>query len=108
MTDKVYVVIAESGEYSDRNDWIAGVFTDKAEAERLVLEKSEEKCAKDVLVDAWYEKYRKLTKALPAGADWSVRYRSAREAAGPCPESIGWDRLYLAEVPLDVWGEFEF
>lgn len=108
MTDKVYVVSAESGEYSDRDDWVAGVFTDKAEAERLVLEKSAERNVQKALDDAWGDLVRAKSKEFKDIPTLWERGEAAREAIGPRPKTAEWDRLYLAEVPLNVWGRFRF
>ena len=33
MTTKLYVVIGSKGEYSDRDEWVAAVYTDEAVAQ---------------------------------------------------------------------------
>lgn len=108
MTDKVYVVIAEEGEYSDRRDYIAGVFTDKAEAEEMVLEKSRWKAEQDALLRAWSRAFQERIEEfmdLPKVYD---RLEAAEKVLGPRPETGDWDRLYLTEVPLNEWGRFKF
>ncbi len=36
----MYVIIVESGEYSDRDDWIGGIFDNKEEAQSILTVKS--------------------------------------------------------------------
>jgi len=104
----VYVVIAECGEYSDRDDWIAGVFTERAFAEALVLEKSAEQRLKEAEVDVWAARHKHTELlAMKEGKD-RAGIDAATKAIGPCPKRLEFERLYLAEVPLDRWGKFEY
>lgn len=104
----LFVVIAEEGEYSDRNDWVAGVFDNRAEAERLVIEKSAEVRQMKTDRDAYWAKYRAWnTKHL--GQSWDHGENTTRDAEiGPAPPREAFDQLYLVEVPLNVWGKYKF
>lgn len=53
MSDSVFVVIGSKGEYSDRYEWVAGVFTDKRMAVGLAQEKLRESKAADAVDDDW-------------------------------------------------------
>lgn len=116
MTDTVYVVIAECGEYSDRNDWVAAVFSDKSKAEAEVLAWSKARAIYEAEVEFWEQRERNLRKADPMYAEahkntaWPKYHQLAGEKIGPYPEFPGerFDRLYFVEVPLNVWGKYEF
>lgn len=62
MADKVWTVYGQSGCFDDRSWWIVRCFTDKAEAERFVVELEKRV---EAAVDLW----RVATQ--PAKVDWS-------------------------------------
>jgi hypothetical protein len=61
----VYVVMAEEGEWSERNVWISGVFLDEKEAQRLVEEKTAEDKTADQKWDDWWRSQPRSDKSPP-------------------------------------------
>lgn len=110
MSDMVYVVIVETGEYSSRNDWIGGVFTIRADAERYIMEKSAAARQQSVDYSAWCRKRWDISKRI-----WGDGWRSEPEEqkrleseAGKPPEGESGEGFYLVEVPLNEWGQFSY
>ncbi len=60
----MYVIIVESGEYSDRDDWIGGIYNDKEEAQRVLAEKSAVARQHQNDYDEWCEKQLAEEEAL--------------------------------------------
>jgi hypothetical protein len=118
LTNKVYVVIAEMGDYSDRDDWVAGVFTDRKVAENLVLEHDGKVKEWDAAYAAWVDRLayakQRLIWATKRDQGWSeeVQEREVEKnqilSERPKRPEETFDRLYFVEVPLDTWGEFKF
>lgn len=124
----LYVVIVETGEYSDRCDWVGGVFDNKEAAQRMVVEKSAAAREHRQAADAWSRRYQE--EFYKRGiSKYSVNYtlfgtlfgtpsieqltydaavRQLRDDLGPEPEGESGDRFYLVEVPLNQWGAFYF
>lgn len=109
----LYVVIVETGEYSDRCDWVGGIFDDKETAQRMIVEKSAAAREFQLRQDEWDIKCRAVWKRFPynwsytAGTESNPERNAAIEReVGPRPEGQGGDRFYLIEVPLNQWGEF--
>ena len=130
--DTVYVVISENGEYSDRDDWVSGVFTDREEALRLVTARDGLHRQYEIEYKAWFsrrregiERVRTLTN-VEAGVhgrmEWGSRgwqettsdpltpekLQEIDKEIGPQPkfDYNNGERCYLVEVPLNQWGRF--
>jgi hypothetical protein len=101
MGDMVYVVIASSGEYSSRCEWVCGVFTSADEAKRIVSEKSEEAAAARMEAAVWDSKRARLEIPL------RYQYKLVVGVIGERPQEIGGDAYRIISVELDIWGEWE-
>lgn len=107
----LYVVIVETGEYSDRYDWVGGVFDDKETAQRMIVEKSA--AARDLSIRhrEWSRKQHAVRNRLPQPRCWGrdpELLAAINAEAGPAPEGDPGDRFYLVEAPLNQWGKFDF
>ena len=60
--NKVYVIIASRGEYSDREEWVCGVFTDEDQAREMVVTKSAEARVEHEKNVRWYTTREKIEK----------------------------------------------
>lgn len=58
--DAVYVISAFRGDYSDREEWVCGVFTDRAKARALVEQKDREAREAMAKADEWRRAYSAL------------------------------------------------
>jgi hypothetical protein len=107
----LYVVLVEEGEYSERNDWIGGVFDDKETAQRMIAEKSALARETDERYREWMAKQHAVRARFGQPRCWGrdPELMAAIEAeAGHWLPGQGGDRFYLVEVPLNQWGEFNF
>ncbi len=62
MSDEVYVVIGTSGEYSGREVWVAGAYTDKDAAVQMAEKQKEEDRANWAIWSAWSREFGKRLK----------------------------------------------
>lgn len=119
--NKLYVVLGEAGEYSDRNVWVSGVFDTQVAAQDLV----EELALKHRLSEEWDKVNRKHFNALkdlmhvkaaaPMYEHQRVVYNNAyfaamdelrdeaKRLAGPKPEYVREERCEVVEVDLNKW-----
>jgi len=125
-TPFVYVVIGSSGEYSDRSEWVAGVFTDKSEAIRIASEKLKTSKENQVLHDAWCRRreafirgngleqcWDKETRSLVwkdysgAFVSWDEQEAIMAASCGESPKGDFADDYTVVEAGLDTWGRAE-
>lgn len=104
--DTVWVIVGSRGEYSDRCEWVAGVFTDKAAAISL----AEEKLRASKAADALHAEWIRCMRATP-GYVFLVPFTEEQEArvlkcCGPYPPDGDADDYTVIEVPLNEWGRF--
>ena len=123
---KLYVVTGTMGEYSDRTEWTAGVFTDEDEAKRLVDERlavargaayrnrewkdatiAAESLCHHSIRNEWVMCNLRGQTPPPALVEATAAWRAAKflvDAAFPRetrnPEA---DDFYITEVALNVW-----
>lgn len=93
MSETVYIVLGESGEYSDCWDaWIAGVFLTKAEAQEAM--------SKRMVVRRTWEEWngRRIDLLLTTG-----RREVARQMVGPEPEREEAERVSLYPASIGEW-----
>lgn len=119
----VHVVIGWNGEYSDREEWVAGVFEDFEVAKRLVIGKTAAGRQRANDRQKWMETRRrkvdaaeiaKLTPELKSYYGFPmdhVRLTVEEMAAinaemGPFPEHIEYADYYIVCVPMNEWGEW--
>jgi hypothetical protein len=109
----LYVIIVETGEYSDRCDWVGGVFDDKETAQRMIVDKSAVARETSLRYKEWMHKQYAVRDRFPQPRCWSRDDPELMEAiqreAGPAPrggELV--DQFYLVEVPMNQWGQFNF
>lgn len=131
----VYVVIIESGEYSDRLDWISAVFTSEDDAKAHIIKQAEERRQYVLAYDTWRAARTKAQQEIGPKIreqlvkdleDFQARYdrmrstetiemeRQAqrkinellRDRIGDPPSTTAGDRSYLVTVPLNKPGEY--
>ena len=111
----VFVVICSSGEYSDRVEWVAGVYTDKEEAIRITTEMMSVSKAADVEYDLWCRKQSAIFRRFNNGRPqhWNepitaeVQSVIDAEIGREPPKGGSIDDYYITEAPLDQWGRWE-
>jgi hypothetical protein len=116
MTNLVYVVLGEQGEYSDRSVWVSGVFTSEETAKEFM----KERMAISRKWQNWNSKYRSLLFNLQnkfekdtGNYSWKIDgmthklQSQAREEIeklwGPEPEVEAAEGCSLFAVPLNEW-----
>lgn len=106
---KVYVVIASEGEYSDRSEWVCGVFTDKANAIALAEEHKRKAMDDDLIYRKWLKANWKIRE------EWGIANKTygfkcpasfIEEKIGKPPHSPEADDFTVFEGEIDVWGKF--
>ena len=123
----LHVVIGSEGEYSDRVEWVAGVFDDRKEAERLVTAQTEVGRARANERYEWASKLESLKKKAQEEKNKTITpemrayyaYPEERtrltndeinmliQGLGPMPSNIGYDTYYIVDVPFNEWGRWE-
>ena len=101
--EKVFVVLGENGEYSDRSVWVAGVFATEAEAQqqidaRLVMRREWE---------AWHEAYLRELRGVQGAGKFGC-YTDEQQAAAKArvpgePSYERAERCEIEEAPLGAW-----
>lgn len=105
MSDMVYVIMASTGEYSDRVEWICGIYRDEEVAKTLIEERSA--AAREATSE--YERWCAKRSGI-VGWGWPVPPEiDARVLAecGPVPKNGEADGFWLVSVPMEVWGRFD-
>ncbi len=107
----LYVIIVETGEYSDRNDWVGGVYDSRAEAEQVLLEKNAlaKQCAIDY--DIWLKsnyEARKVIGKEQGIESYMVSHKDVEDRIGKPQEGQAGDRFYIVNVPLNTWGQYDY
>lgn len=118
---KVHVVIGVEGEYSEREEYVAGVYGDRATAEALVIEKTAAGRARAQERNDWKERRKRLIEAaeeakitpemrsyyaFPQGHLADEDLREISQELGPIPEYIQYDCYYVVTVPMNRWGRW--
>lgn len=100
----VYIVLGRSGEYSDRVEWVAGVYDDKSIAIELATCKLREARAYAHAYTAWCQQAYARGLSSPA----SPENREAVAAVlGPMPEGDSADDFTVIEAVKNTWGRWE-
>ena len=100
----VFVVLGESGEYSDRMVWVSGVFETRKEAEGAAVKQ----LAASRVYAQWWDAVCNIRRRMCGG--WispetltkEIEHESER-LAGPTPEYEPADRVTIFEVPIGTW-----
>lgn len=104
-SETVFIVLAERGEYSERQVWVAGVFRTREEAWQTVAERRARRRASE----DWSERYLDALEAQAGGGGgvWRLRgeayqeaQRRAAEQAGPAPPEEVMERAEI--VPMVI------
>ncbi len=127
----LHVVIGIEGEYSEKNEYVAGVFTDIEVARNLIEWKTAAGRQRSEERRVWFAKRQALSDKLKAqklesvdektmayfGREWlpskyTMPSREEQEEmdslVGPYPPEIEYDVFYVVSVPvLDQWGRWE-
>lgn len=129
--DVDWVVLGESGEYSNREVWVSGVYRSEAEArakieERMtvrrqyeewdwkrtdhfnVLQKAANKAMQEQLTRHTIEGNAQAVRDRPWAMEWqrtgyAAAQKAAGEAAGPEPEYEEAEQCSLFACPIDTW-----
>jgi hypothetical protein len=104
MSGKLYVVLGEHGEYSDRSVWVSGVFASREEAEAKMLER----LAVNREFEMWQARYIKALQQIKGRGWWGIpstdeEKAAAQAAAGPKPEYEPTERAEIEEVVVGEW-----
>lgn len=99
----VYVVLGEAGDYSDREVWVSGVFTDEGAAMAHMFVRMAVRREWDEWNRRKFDGYFRLGGATDLAPE--VMAEAVRRA-GPEPMAESAERCSLVVVPLDVWGCF--
>lgn len=111
----VFVVIAESGSYSDRCEWIAGIFTSRDEALKLAGEHKRKADSDGAAYTAWcnarsplYWQYLQRPEHRGMGGVLTNEEEAEiSKAIGPKPNNgAEADDFYIIEVPMGTWGAY--
>lgn len=105
----VYVVVGTEGEYSERTEWIAGVFQTEEEARHLAIMKLQEELAEaaiqNPITNAWIIRARDDRDLFPGPGQWDLEKAEAKY--GPYPEYIDpADDYTVVKVPFGQWGRY--
>lgn len=108
MNEEVYIVCASQGEYSDRSEWICGVYFSEAEAKRLVEEHTAKAATDRVVYDAYCERKR---REIPI--NFSMSWEAERAALdaydreNPPPDGPEADSFWVVKVLIGKWGCYD-
>lgn len=111
--DIVYIVMASSGEYSDRVEWVCWVGRDADEAKRLAEHWDAIAREYGQLWMRWLNGRAAAADVVMRTGDWTtdqvVEAQKAYDAASPKPDTpnpIPADRYWVVAVPMGQWGEW--
>lgn len=102
MSGTVFVVLAECGEYSDRNVWVAGIFATEVEAQQEV----DARLAVSRVYTAWHDAFvRELLRLSPGivRAYTDEERAFARSRLPPEPPYERAERCEIVEAPIGEW-----
>jgi len=125
----LYVVIGSRGEYSDREEYVAGVFENKVTACNLIQEKTALGRRRALDRQKWIDtrcglvnEAKKTKRNLVTQEDlayYGEEYLPSRlrdltpeeqaiinEKVGPIPRAIEYDTFYVVSVPVNKWGQW--
>lgn len=109
MNDIVYVVLSETGEYSDRIVWVSGVYRTEAEAQEAITARLATRRAHD----EWNVAHQRELQRL--GYDWTMKgtdiltgYSDKRraEAASKLPPEPPYESAERCEIIRATIGEW--
>lgn len=100
MRQMVYVVIASQGEYSDRMEWVSGVYAYKESAVEVTKEKLLIAKAAEAERLIWYRKRMAEFPLMNEG------HKQIVAAIGECPEGGEADDFTIYAVPMNTWGKW--
>lgn len=113
--EELHVVIVEMGEYSDRNDWIGGIFISEEEAKEWIKIKSAEARQQSIDFDKWQKKRFNICRRMRGDEHiWKLiteqpkQYAALALEAGPPPQGEIGETFYLVKVPLNRWGRYSY
>jgi hypothetical protein len=99
---KVFVVLGETGEYSDRNVQVCGVFATEQEARSMMLKRMEVRRLHNLWHERMIQELRRLQPGL--GQYTTENQQEAERRAGPEPEYEYSERVSLHAGELGEWG----
>jgi len=116
----VWVVLAEEGEYSYRDVWVAGVYLNEEAAvtklfERLRVRRVWDQWDHSLRMEVERAREKRCESLVRQSPDGKIPGRSimtleedraeAKKIAGPEPEREPAERLAVIEVPVATWGK---
>lgn len=103
--DSVYVVLGQSGEYSDRCVWVAGIYGTEEQARAEV----EAKLAQRRVWEQWNRSFIRNMQKI-RGEAWRMltdaETAEASRLAGPKPEEESAEYCEVVKVPFGEWGRW--
>lgn len=109
MSTTVYVVMASEGEYSERQEWVCGVFADPEHAKTLVAEKMAEVRAAVAAMNDWDSRHHyECGTAFRSDPGWQARDARFKAVNGERPEYLlEADAFWAVAVPMETWGKWD-
>lgn len=118
MSETVYVVMASKGEWSDRYEWVCGVFTDGQQAKATLGQRERASREAHVLREAYRERER---REVPRRHSWRLAQeefvaedlehharRKEWRAANPPPDAeVEAEQFWIVAAPLNQWGKWD-
>jgi len=116
MVERVWVVLGETGEYSDREVWLCGVFRSDDEAKKEVVARTAVRRAYDAWQNLYYSEMRRAERLFRSErgggylwqdeAAYKAAEAAARQRAGPKPAYEPAERCSLIVCPIGQWGQW--
>lgn len=107
MSETVFVVLSKSGEYTEHDQWVSGVYLTREEAQRAV----DEGLARNREYEVWNDRKTRMTYELLAPyrpsqvrkTEWEEARKIATENAGPEPSFEPTERAEILEFEIGQW-----
>lgn len=106
----LYVIIASEGEYSDRMEWVCGVYDNKSNAISMAEEHKRSSHATRLLYHQWRDanwKIRDKWGKENHEMAWKCPYSFVEERIGKDPKRPEADDFTVIEVAPNTWGKWE-
>src|SRR5216683_297076 len=107
---EIFIVMAESGAYEDRTEWIAGAYTSRLEAEHIAAVKLAKALEDRAAYNGWCAKFSSLYWASNKNDVGVLTDEAKAQIAakiGPCPNGWEADEFHVIAVPIGAWGRYE-
>ena len=100
---KLFVVLGESGDYSDRNVWVSGVYSSATEAQGAIDAAAKRRGEWDNWHIAYLRELRKENAAGRYGSFTDEQQAKAKAAVYAAPPYERTERAEIEETEIGVW-----